>query len=220
MPMSCHNLLSVWSYSIPLRGFITVERISALLCAASINIFMALLVRIVVPQTIPLTFLNCLVLLSCISLARGYDETCIYYLPFVDNQAKALQICVEMLEQLIIRSASCQLFSILPYRSSIRDIIDTANAYEITKLVRSFIWYSACSSLNPYNRCTNITLNINTGFMGRRPALLLRSKVCSLLSRMGRNISKSIISDINSRGFPCLDNASRVWACSNKLLLD
>lgn len=78
--------------------FITVERISALLCPASINIFMALLVRIVVPQTIPLTFLNCLVLLSCISLARGYDETCIYYLPFVDNQAKALQICVEMLE--------------------------------------------------------------------------------------------------------------------------
>lgn len=60
--------------------------------------------------------------------------------------------------------------------------------------------------LNTYKRCTNITLNINTGSIGRRPALLLSSEVCNLLYIVNRNISKLTILETNSRGLPCLES--------------
>ena len=126
---------------------------------------------------------------SCFPLVYFVGEVIprnfIYYLSFVDNQTKAIQVFVKQLELLVIRFASCLLFAIFPYCTSIRNIIDSINAYEITKTSTVFIWYSVYSPLNTYNRCTNITWNINTESMVRLPVLLLRSAICNLLLRMG-----------------------------------
>ena len=53
---------------------------------------------------------------------------------------------------------------------------------------------NSCVNFNVFLACDCST--INTGSMGRRHALLLRSVVFGLLSRMGQDISKNPLRDM------------------------
>lgn len=100
---------------------IVVEYIYALLCPESIQYLCD-------TSCVDCRSINYLHLLFCLPgfpllyfLVRRHNKTHIF--SFVDNQTKSLSVCIKLFKQLIICSASCLFFSVLPYRTSIRNII-------------------------------------------------------------------------------------------------
>ena len=88
-----------------------------------IDVFVALLVRFVVPQFMALTSLYFLVFLTCVTLAGSDDKTRINYLALVDNQSFRRQMFVEVLEQTVVSTRLREVVAVFPYRAGIRNVI-------------------------------------------------------------------------------------------------
>lgn len=78
---------------------VPVKPFPAFLHPSGVDVLVALLVGVVVPEFIALAFLYLLVLLACVALPRDYDKARIDNLALIHNQPYAVEILVESLEQ-------------------------------------------------------------------------------------------------------------------------
>ena len=92
--------------------FIAEECLIAIMCPTCVYVFVALLVGLIVPQLVSLSFLYLIVFIPTIALSWGKYETRVLVLRFAiedsriffilaDNKAERIQVLVELVEQFV-----------------------------------------------------------------------------------------------------------------------
>src|SRR5574344_395703 len=111
----------------------SVELLASFLRPAGINVLVALLVGLVIPQLAPATFLDCLVLFACVALTRSHNETRINNPTFVELEPHFVKAGAEVIEKLVVDFTPCQHLFVVPDGFLVGNISHITDAKEVTK---------------------------------------------------------------------------------------
>lgn len=112
-------------------SLVTIERLAAFLCPACINVLVALLVRLVIPQFIATAFFYRLVLIMSVALPGSNDKRCVYYLATGKFIPPVPQECDELVEEPVEQSGIRQDLTEFLDSLFIGDIAHVLNAEEL-----------------------------------------------------------------------------------------
>lgn len=109
---------------------VPVVALTALLRPTGVDILMAFLVRVVIPQLVATAFLYRGVLITGIALTGSDYKTCVHNLAAVENQTPFLHVSAEHAEQPVIHATGGQCLTVFPDCLLIGDFFNALDAKE------------------------------------------------------------------------------------------